>query len=57
MGARLAAGGAALILEAMKMEISVESEHHIEIIEVLVTEGSSVRAGQALVIAKLIQEI
>ncbi|MEY4243394.1 MAG: urea carboxylase [Verrucomicrobiota bacterium] len=57
MGARLAAGGAALILEAMKMEISVESDHHIEIIEVLVTEGSSVRAGQALVIAKLIQEI
>jgi biotin carboxyl carrier protein len=43
-----------LILEAMKMEVALETDDAIEIIEILVLEGSSVKAGQALVIAKLI---
>jgi len=51
-GAILAAGGTALILEAMKMEVPLESDEDVEIIEILVTEGSSVRAGQPLVIVK-----
>jgi len=54
VGMRLDAGGAALILEAMKMEIPLEADDDIEIIEVLVAEGASVRAGQALVIVKTI---
>jgi urea carboxylase len=52
VGAVLTSGNAALILEAMKMEIPLEADGHLEIIEILVAEGSSVRAGQALVIAK-----
>ena len=53
-GAILQAGGTALILEAMKMEISLETDEQLEIVEVLVAEGASVKAGQALVIVKAI---
>lgn len=52
VGARLASGASVLILEAMKMEVSLEADEAIEIIEILATEGASVKAGQALVIAK-----
>jgi urea carboxylase len=52
VGSRLVAGACAVILEAMKMEIPVESDLHIEIVEVLVVEGSSVRAGQSLLVVK-----
>jgi urea carboxylase len=52
VGARLASGTPVLILEAMKMEVSLEADEAIEIIEILATEGASVKAGQALVIAK-----
>lgn len=52
VGARIATGAAVLILEAMKMEVALETDDEIEIIEILVAEGSSVRAGQTLVIAK-----
>ncbi|MCU0794472.1 MAG: urea carboxylase [Akkermansiaceae bacterium] len=45
-------GDALLILEAMKMEIPLESEGRIEVVEVLVSEGASVRAGQPLVIVR-----
>jgi biotin carboxyl carrier protein len=41
-----------LILEAMKMEVSVETDEDLEIIEILVVEGASVRAGQALVVVR-----
>jgi urea carboxylase len=41
-----------MILEAMKMEITVESDEPVEIIEFLAAEGSGVRAGQPLVIVK-----
>jgi urea carboxylase len=54
VGARIATGGAVLILEAMKMEVALEADEAIEIIEILAIEGGSVKAGQALVIAKLI---
>jgi len=52
IGSRLASGGTALILEAMKMEVPMEADEEIEIVEILVAEGASVRAGQALVIVK-----
>ncbi len=53
-GARIAGGDAVLILEAMKMEVALETDEDIEIIEVLAVEGASVKAGQALVIAKVV---
>ncbi len=51
-GTRIASGTTALILEAMKMEVSVEADEFVEIVEVLVVEGASVRAGQALVVVR-----
>ena len=51
-GTRIASGATALILEAMKMEVSLEADDDLEIVEILVVEGASVRAGQALVIVK-----
>ena len=51
-GSLLQAGETALILEAMKMEIPLETDEHLEIVEVLVAEGANVKAGQALVIVK-----
>ncbi len=51
-GMRIAQGATALILEAMKMEVSVDADDEIEIVEILVAEGASVRAGQTLVIVK-----
>jgi urea carboxylase len=51
-GTRIASGTTALILEAMKMEVSVEADESVEIVELLVVEGASVRAGQALVIVR-----
>jgi len=53
-GARIASGSSVLILEAMKMEVSLATDDAIEIIEILAIEGTNVKAGQALVIAKLI---
>lgn len=51
-GQVLEPGQAALVLEAMKMEVSLEPDARVEVVEVLVAEGASVRAGQALVIVK-----
>jgi urea carboxylase len=51
-GTRIASGTTALILEAMKMEVSVEADESVEIVEILVAEGASVRAGQALVVVR-----
>jgi urea carboxylase len=52
VGTVLTSGSSALILEAMKMEIPLEADITLEIIEILVSEGASVKAGQALVIVK-----
>ena len=52
VGSILKAGATALILEAMKMEVPLETDEDLEIVEVLVAEGASVRAGQTLVIVK-----
>ncbi|HVJ46114.1 MAG TPA: urea carboxylase, partial [Luteolibacter sp.] len=51
-GDHLPAGNPAIVLEAMKMEITVESDEALEILEILVGEGAPVRAGQPLLIAK-----
>jgi urea carboxylase len=56
VGARIASGAAVLILEAMKMEVSLETDEEIEVIEILAAEGVSVKAGQALVIVKPISQ-
>ena len=53
-GALIARGNSVLILEAMKMEVALETDDEIEIIVILVVEGASVKAGQALVIVKAI---
>ncbi|TAE74494.1 MAG: urea carboxylase [Verrucomicrobia bacterium] len=52
VGGRLLVAGTAMILEAMKMEVAVDADEAIEVIEVLVTEGASVRAGQPLLVAR-----
>ncbi len=52
VGQQLAAGTAAIILEAMKMEIPAEHDGRLEIIEILITEGAAVKAGQPLLIAR-----
>jgi urea carboxylase len=51
-GDLLPVAATAMILEAMKMEVAVDADEHFEVVEVLVVEGASVRAGQALVVAK-----
>jgi urea carboxylase len=52
VGARATPAQPLLILEAMKMEIPLEPDIHLEILEILVTEGASVKAGQPLLIAR-----
>ena len=52
VGGVLEPGAAAMILEAMKMEIALEAEDTLEVIEILVAEGASVRAGQPLIIVR-----
>ena len=56
-GIRITSGATALILEAMKMEIPLEADDEVEIVEVLVTEGASVRAGQPLVVVKAVAAV
>jgi len=51
-GDRLPASRAAMVLEAMKMEVSVESDEEVEIIDILVVEGAPVRAGQPLLVVR-----
>ena len=52
IGQQLLAGSAAFILEAMKMEIPAEADTTLEVLEILVTEGAAVKAGQPLLIAR-----
>ncbi|GAA5482666.1 urea carboxylase [Haloferula sargassicola] len=51
-GETLQAGQGVMILEAMKMEMPVETETAVEVVEVLVSEGGSVRAGQVVAIVR-----
>jgi urea carboxylase len=52
VGVRLAGDDVTMVLEAMKMEVPVTADEPLEVIELLVQEGSSVRAGQALLVVK-----
>jgi urea carboxylase len=52
VGSSVDCGASLMILEAMKMEIPVETDEKLEVVEILVAEGDSVRAGQALVVVK-----
>lgn len=51
-GDRIPAGGALLTLEAMKMEVPLETDETVEVVELLVAEAASVRAGQALAVVR-----
>jgi len=48
-GQRVAAGGAILVMEAMKMENEIRAAHDCVVKEILVTEGTSVDTGAVLV--------
>ncbi|MDA4126461.1 MAG: hypothetical protein OK452_04565 [Thaumarchaeota archaeon] len=49
VGERVSAGDPLVIIESMKMEIAVRSDRDGEIAEALVSDGESVKRGQALV--------
>ncbi|WP_035614541.1 urea carboxylase [Haloferula sp. BvORR071] len=51
-GDLLSPSATAMILEAMKMEVPLEADEALEVVEVLVSEGMSVKAGQALMVAR-----
>jgi len=53
VGDRVAAGDELLVVEAMKMEIDIESDEDGVVEEILCSQGSSVSAGQALIILRL----
>jgi len=52
-GDRVEAGDVLVIVEAMKMEIAIESDEAGVVEELLCTQGASVHAGQALVLLRL----
>ncbi len=52
-GDLLSASSPALVLEAMKMEVPLDADTRLEVVEVLVAEGASVRAGQSLVVVRV----
>ncbi len=51
-GQRVAVGDELLVVEAMKMEIPIEADEAGEVVELLVAQGASVHAGQALIILR-----
>ena len=51
-GDLLTMSATAMILEAMKMEVPLDADEHLEVVEVLVAEGANVRAGQSLVVVR-----
>ena len=51
-GDLLSASGTAMILEAMKMEVPLDADEALVVVEVLVAEGASVRAGQSLLVVR-----
>ena len=52
-GDRVSAGDNLVIVEAMKMEIPIESDEDAVVKEILCAQGTPVKAGQALVILEL----
>jgi urea carboxylase len=51
-GDLLSPSSTAMILEAMKMEVPLDADEAMQVVEVLVAEGASVRAGQALLVVR-----
>jgi urea carboxylase len=51
-GDLLSPSSTAMILEAMKMEVPLDADEAMRVVEVLVAEGASVRAGQALLVVR-----
>jgi urea carboxylase len=51
-GERVSVGQELLVVEAMKMEIAIEADEAGEVVDVLCAQGSSIGAGQALVILR-----
>lgn len=51
-GDRVATGQALVVVEAMKMEISIEAEEAGEVVDVLCAQGAPVSAGQMLLIVR-----
>jgi urea carboxylase len=56
VGDRVELGDELIVVEAMKMEIAIESDEEGVVEEILCTQGASVSAGQALVILRLEEE-
>jgi len=52
VGDEVAPGRVVAVLESMKMEHEVLAEHHGTVAEVLVTEGDTVKAGDALLVVE-----
>jgi urea carboxylase len=52
-GDRIDPGDELIVVEAMKMEITIESDEKGVVEEILCSQGASVHAGQALVILRL----
>lgn len=48
-GEKVTAGDPLIVLESMKMEVAVRADRDSEVKEVLVSEGTAVKRGQALV--------
>ena len=53
VGQRVNIGDNLVVVEAMKMEIAIEADEAGSVKEVLCSQGSPVKAGQALVILQL----
>lgn len=49
VGEKVRAGDPLVIIESMKMEIAVRSDRDGEVVEAIVSEGATVKRGQALV--------
>ena len=49
VGEKVSAGDPLVVLESMKMEVAVRADRDAEVKEVLVTEGTAVKRGQALI--------
>jgi urea carboxylase len=52
VGARVAAGDALVIVEAMKMEVPITADHAAEIVEVRTVRGRTVSAGEIVLVLR-----